>query len=96
MKDDQWFEPGDKVMRVAHEPHGSFCNSGLKRTPFGKVFTVNYCMPLVDGNAVFLIGIPSPERGVRAANFRKVKEIQLCVSAAKHVKKPKRVEVETV
>lgn len=90
MKNDQWFEPGDKVMRVASAP------IIMPETDFGIVLCVDRCEYISSRSysRVFFVGIPSPTGyGHLANNFRKVEEIQLCVRAAK--KKPDCVEVES-
>lgn len=80
---DQWFEPGDKVMRV----RDSSAPEGNPHTPFGKVFCVEKCWALHGHNVMTLVGIdPSPYKRYSTEKFRKVEEIRLCVDALKHSK----------
>lgn len=92
-KDDQWFEPGDKVMRVSNNTGGGAIKDGSGLAPFGKVFCVVDCCGSEHGNLINFAGILLPKNhGFRAANFRKVEEIQLCVRAAEAMKTPKKQE----
>lgn len=93
--DDQWFEPGDKVMRVAHgAPNTIPFKPNL--APYGAVFCVESCFhnPKYNRNSVTFIGVVNTRqaKGFVAANFRKVEEIQLCVRAAEAMKTPKKQE----
>lgn len=91
--DDQYFQPGDKVMRVRYgqTPDG-FARTGNPQGPvFGKVYYVQAVLRAVCGwNAMTLVGVPtSPGKiGYLCYNFRRVEEIQLCVRAAERAKKP--------
>lgn len=88
--DDQWFEPGDKVMRVAP----SDCPLTQEDTPMGTVFCVQHVAIDHNQEAVMkLVGIKLRKTGwVCTERFRKVEEIQLCVRAAEAMKKPKKQE----
>lgn len=93
--DDQWFEPGDKVVRVTHKNQAKIpFNPNL--APYGKVFCVESCFynAGLKRNNITLIGVANtwPAKGFVAANFRKVEEIQLCVRAAETMKTPKKQE----
>lgn len=99
MKQDYWFEPGDKVMRVAYGPEVVKFPSWQKLPPNsekGKVLCVHSCWQEVDGwNRVLFVGIPIvPGSGFLAACFRRVEEIKLCVKAAQKVGEPVEVEPE--
>lgn len=96
-KNDQWFEPGDKVMRVrltSGLPHAVTSKDSLL-VEFGKVYCVERCWLFKYGyNVVTFVGLPhvynpsgSP-KGWVASNFRRVEEIQLCVNAAKKTQQP--------
>lgn len=94
---DQWFEPGDKVMRVAHDPYKNcprIQRRGTDLAPYGKVFCVSDFCASDLGNTVKFVGIANSigSIGFAARNFRKVEEIQLCVRAADAMKKPKKQE----
>lgn len=98
-KDDQWFSPGDKVMRVAgntsgrpliNEPHGN----GPK---YGVVYCVEDFIEYSNCNVVMIVGfggwrtsINGLRTGWPAASFRRVEEIRLCVEAANKVSKPEK------
>lgn len=93
-KNDQYFQPGDKVMRVnPNASHGGY-EEPDKPSSFpvmGQVYCVEgfYEGPL--WNTVMLVGfggwryhpINGTPVGWRAAWFRKVEEIKLCVEAVK-------------
>lgn len=90
---DQWFEPGDKVMKVSN------CNLGKNihpqgSTQMGKVYCIEACWRGLHCNAVNFIGFDQifGVRGLRlgwpAQDYRKVEEIKLCVKAANFVTKP--------
>lgn len=85
---DQWFEPGDKVMRVKASDYEEW----QRMTPFGKVFCVKDCwICLSDGRPTMrLVGLE--EHTSLTERFRKVEEIQLCVRAAEAMKNPKKQE----
>lgn len=94
MKDDQWFNPGDKVMRVAYSPQlGAI--PGLRilplvpETDFGNVLCVEICWEDRGVNRVKFVGIElDSDHGWRAACFRRVSEIRLCVEATKRSASP--------
>lgn len=88
---DQIFSPGDKVARALHEGPDHL-EDGINDAPFGVVFCVELCFSSPWGDAVTFVGL---EDAFLANNFRRVEEIQLCVSAAKHFKQPQK-EVEHV
>lgn len=86
---DQWFQPGDKVMRV-----GSECrrDHAIPAPPsgwpeWGQVYCVEDFWEGPQFNVVMLVGfggwvvINGMNVGWRAVNFRKVEEIKLCVAA---------------
>ena len=79
---DQWFEPGDKVMRVKASDYAEW----QKMTPFGKVFCVKDCwFCAFDGRPTMrLVGLE--QHASLTERFRKVEEIRLCVDALKHSK----------
>lgn len=104
MKDDQWFNVGDKVTRVVTDAEfiakiGEIPFHSGVRTNFGTVYCVSKCWIGKRMNLVSFVGIPNSvmpngmSRGYPAIAFRRVSEIQLCVRAAEHFKKP--VEVES-
>jgi hypothetical protein len=90
---DQWFEPGDKVMRVAEAHLLGFpnCSGPIARgTEFGNVLCVQSCVVLNGINRVFFVGIESHNgRPFFACCFRRVTEIQL-------INRATRRQVETV
>lgn len=88
MKNDQYFEPGDKVMRVTAGdklfPRDIFFGgNGLTSVPYGAVVCVSWFEADAIANRVAFSGI---DRVFLAACFRKVEEIKLCVNAVKSVK----------
>lgn len=88
--DDQWFEPGDKVMRVEYAETLGLINNGITppETEFGRVLCVTHCTDIPRfGNVVRFVGIEDG-LGFYACCFRKVSEIQLCVRAARHLSNP--------
>jgi hypothetical protein len=101
--DDQYFQPGDKVMRVAYA--GQFPGARVRPgstinnlTDFGRVLCVEACWlhPRI-GNRVLFVGIPPREPlAWRAACFRKVDEIKLCVAAVKHKETPIEPPIEAL
>lgn len=105
MKQDQWFEPGDKVMRVMEDEECAPaylsviepCEASRK----GVVLCVEKCWREPDNippfNLCRFVGIALP-RGLAemAACFRRVEEIKLCVRAAKLLSEPAKKEaIET-
>lgn len=93
--DDQWFEPGDKVMRVADQYADTDALGG--GPPFNVVLCVARFSEDPEGNLVECVGYPileddETEWWDSASDFRKVEEIQLCVRAAEAMKKPKKQE----
>lgn len=93
MKNYQWFEPGDKVMRVGYEK--TLADNDLVKyleddngsTPLGRLFYVHQCYidPLDSQPTMQLVGCSCE---FLTHNFRKVEEIQLCVKAAEAFKNP--------
>ncbi len=99
---DQWFEPGDKVMRVAtsSEAVGDIRghwwyekDDAPKSGPqFGRVYCVEDFWEGPRFNVVMLVGFGgwryhgSFKVGWAASCFRKVEEIKLCVEAVKKSK----------
>jgi hypothetical protein len=91
MKNDQYFEVGDKVMRVARIQVRPDQAIGIDDPEYGLVYCVTQIWRGRRGwNLIKLAGMrnSSERHGYLAINFRRVEEIQLCVSAAKHVNKP--------
>lgn len=92
MKNDQWFQPGDKVMRVCcfDDVTGrQSCHPLVPETDFGKTLCVESVCKGPRGNRVFFVGIQSLSGiGWLAACFRKVEEIKLCAAALKVIKAP--------
>lgn len=89
---DQWFSPGDKVMRVATavqlglDPDD---RSVLSATDFGKILCVSEFRERPRGNWIRFVGVNcSPTDWWFAQCFRKVEEVQLCVRAAKLFETP--------
>lgn len=101
MKNDQWFDIGDKVMQVSEDRHGCEpAENSDDETEFGKVYCVAAFWAGKCGfNMVDFVGF-NPiydgwgRCGFLAINFRKVEEIKLCVAAVNMAEKPK--EKETV
>lgn len=96
--DDQWFEIGQKVVRVSMENYGTLPSVGVREAEIGPVYCVADFFEAhemeVQLNWIHLVGFPThdaegDEIGYPAANFRRVEEIQLCVKAAEMMKKPK-------
>jgi hypothetical protein len=88
---DQWFEPGDKVMRVSYPEDIGLVATGYRpiETHFGKVLCVDDCWTGNGFSAVSFVGVPDPwDRGFYACCFRKVEEIKLCVRAAEKFSQP--------
>lgn len=93
--DDQWFEPGDKVVRVADQNADTDTRDG--GPPFNVVLCVARFCEDPEGNLVECVGYPvleddETEWWDSASDFRKVEEIQLCVRAAEAMKNPKKQE----
>lgn len=93
MKQDYWFEPGDKVMRVAYGPEVAKFDKWLPHSSEaekGRVLCVHACWRADNGwNYVTFVGVPiTPGSGFLACCFRKVEEIKLCVKAAQKVGEP--------
>lgn len=97
---DQWFQPGDKVMRVVGNGRpGIHCDAGSPQ--MGQVYCVEAFYEGPKFNAVMLVGFggwryvagnPYPI-GWRASFFRKVDEIRLCCKAVARTSQPKKDEV---
>lgn len=86
---DQWFEPGDKVMQVMSTAELGRPTSGRGGSLRGKVLCVLQCWANWRGyNVVAFVGIPDDGRGRYAACFRRVEEIRLCVRAAERMGEP--------
>lgn len=92
MKNDQWFEPGDKVMRVGsgNTPGAEIVPFEPKLKPsFNQVFCVSACWKGKLSNLVDFVGSDGPffkgnlRVGWPARHFRKVDEIKLCIAAVK-------------
>ena len=89
MRTDQWFEPGDKVMRVSGNPEGGSIYKTDRRKPrYGEVLCVEDFYEGPQFNAVMFVGFGGwaydglgRPIGWRASCFRKVDEIKLCVEA---------------
>lgn len=88
---EQWFQPGDKVMRVTgNRPDGFILKAPVDPPEYGKVYCVAdfYEGPLF--NAVILVGGCDwhyhfgRKVGWPASAFRKVDEIRRCVDALSH------------
>lgn len=97
MQNDQWFSPGDKVMRVSRgNPFRlGFFAPAPKDAVEGEVYCVSACWQSDHGwNLVTFVGFPREfyangvEKGFLAINFRRVEEIKLCINAIKHTKQP--------
>lgn len=98
MKNDQWFEPGDKVMRVCDVEDSGFPEGLAKSPPYGEVLCVVDFCEQDDGNLCLFAGYPmtiydGKEWWETAACYRKVEEIRLCVKAAQAIKEIKPEEV---
>lgn len=96
--DDQYFEPGDKVMRVGFElPSNAAAYNGPNQPDipqYGKVYCVEDFWEGPVHNAIMLVGFGGwrfwrgMKAGWRAAHFRRVSEIKLCVRAAEKMSLP--------
>ena len=98
MRDEPYFKPGDKVMRVnpGHRP-GNYPGNDIPGFPqMGQVYCVEDFYEGPQFNAVMLVGFGGWRRhpidgspvGWRAADFRKVEEIKLCVAAVQRTQQP--------
>lgn len=103
MKQDQWFEPGDKVMRVSRiGPDERYKSAPSKYdAKEGVVYCVEQVRISFHENVIMnLIGLPKKYTsdgrllGFLTSNFRKVEEIKLCVQAAEAMKKEQTKEVK--
>lgn len=97
MKNDQWFEPGDKVVRVCWGDSLGIDPSRINPTveaPEGDVYCVTHFRNNGSWNEIWLAGFGEPptEDGFFAACFRRVEELRLCVEAAERMKKPSEKE----
>lgn len=100
MKNDQHFEPGDKVMRVSRNN----LSGRLKPAPMdaedGKIYAVEKVWERKGMHFMKLCGFPphfgknGVELGFACMNFRRVEEIQLCVQAARAAKKQDKQEAQ--
>lgn len=98
MRDDQYFKPGDKVMRVGDRPANTIPYKGNdmpKSSPqYGRVYCVEDFLEGPQFNTVMLVGFGGwrywhgMKVGWPAIAFRKVEEIQLCVRAVKDMHEP--------
>lgn len=102
MNTDQYFSPGEKVMRVAYADTLGLpvTRKAVAQADFGRVLCVEFCWEGPVGNLVMFVGIPLPVPhgcigGFHAACFRRVSEIQLCVRAAKRLSSPVETPAET-
>ena len=86
---DQWFEPGQKVMRVAVDRPIPSMKNWDERVGFGEVFCVSIFLEDKGFNWIELVGFDDI---YLASNFRKVEEIKLCVEALKKAKAPAKQE----
>ncbi len=93
---DQWFEPGDKVMRVALASLLGLPVTDLgpqRETDFGRVLCVERCWRVAGQNWVTFVGVPNgPNEAWYACCFRKVSEIKLCVSAVNRKREPNELQ----
>lgn len=100
---DQWFEPGDKVMRVSYSQpgEGRRIREVRKSPQYGEVLCVMECWEGPTCNVVDFVGFGGPDYdaasglrwGWEATCFRKVEELQLCVQAVERAKKPQEAKV---
>lgn len=97
LPNDQYFNPGDKVMRVSRgNPfRPGFFIQAPKDALEGVVYCVSACWKSKQAwNLVDFVGFPPEldsngnQRGFIAANFRRVEEIKLCVNAVHTTKQP--------
>lgn len=91
--DNQWFNPGDKVMQVNDNCPPGAVTVRENDIQYGVVYCVKEFWTDCGINWIDLVGFPTeydPIDGERiawtACNFRRVDEIKLCVAAAKHIK----------
>jgi hypothetical protein len=93
---DQWFQPGDKVMRVAFAAWDfGLPTEGVDYPPEtekGKVLCVAACTTHGKYNFVRFVGVVG---FYYACCFRKIEEIKLCVRAAEKFHQPATTEPET-
>lgn len=86
---DQWFVPGDKVMRVSGNPAGAAIYPTNRRKPkYGEILCVEDFWEGPEYNVVMFVGFGGwaytkngGKIGWRASCFRKVDEIKLIVEA---------------
>lgn len=94
---DQYFKPGDKVMRVGcgdYQGHAFTCD--VTTPQYGVVYCVEDFYEGPQFNAVMLVGFGGWRRkpgnpypiGWEAKAFRMVEEIKLCVKAVERMKTP--------
>lgn len=86
--DDQWFQPGDKIMLVSHKTYGEVAKDYKGAKPkMGVIYCVEDFFEGPQFNVVMLVGFGgwhwegNYKCGWFAGNFRKVEEIKLCVQA---------------
>jgi hypothetical protein len=91
---DQYFQPGDKVMRVGDNTPGARLAHELAPPPdarpkYGVVYCVEDFWEGPQRNVVMLVGFggwtycDGFKAGWPAASFRKVEEIKICLAAAR-------------
>lgn len=92
---DQWFSPGDKVMEVDVEAAmeqtvPGYADAEKVPTKPGAVYCVEKFTTFspTGWNAVWLVGVDCEPDGLFAAEFRRVEEIRLCMSALRKEGKP--------
>jgi len=89
---EQFFKPGDKVMRVgSHSKNAVIVSDIPTRIPqWGETLCVEDCWRTSIGNLVMFVGFGGPyyfnglKTGWQASAFRLVDEIRLCVGAVSH------------
>jgi len=89
MSNDQWFQPGDKVMRVAgNTKNGSIYPTNRRKPRYGEILCVEDFWEGPNYNVVMFVGFGGwayDHRGWKvgwpASAFRKVDEIKLIVEA---------------
>ncbi len=102
MNGDQYFQPGDKVMKVCGARELGISVRSERPVPCGIVFCVSeFCDRSPLHNGVRLVGVENSlndfgdKKWFPAGCFRKVAEIKLCIAAVEHINKSTPVPVET-
>lgn len=93
-RNDQWFEPGEKVIMVSDTIEDGIQYDEASSPEIGPTYCVSNFWTDPDGdNWIQLVGFkyePASayfyEQGELARDFRKVEEIKLCVEAVRKVK----------